>query len=823
MEKTIFFFFLLSTIGVFAQVKNSSSLAIDRMVSFDSNWFFYKGDDIAAKEIDYDDSGWRTVHLPHDWSIEDLPIQIPDSIVDPFSKAAVSQRDGGFMVGGTAWYRKHFVLDKATKGKKVFIQFDGVYMNADVWINGSHLGNHPYGYTSFYYDITPHLSPAGKSNVIAVQVKNEGVNSRWYSGSGIYRHVWLTVTNPLHIDIWGTYITTPTVSDKMAKVSVETTIKNYSGKKLLTLLTELYSASGKLVGTDRSIISSLKEDKGRVTQLITVDNPSLWSLENPTLYEAKVKIVQDNKVVDETTTTFGIRTIHFDAKSGFTLNGKSVLLKGGCIHHDNGPLGAVAIDRAEERKIELLKQNGYNAVRLAHNPFSPQLLDACDRLGMLVINEAFDAWQEKKRPQDYHLYFDEWWQRDIKSMVLRDRNHPSIIMWSTGNEIYETIDSIGYASGKKLADAIRALDETRPVTLAIPKFIIAMSGRKNKKWDDTAPSFASVDVCGYNYTTSKYKKDHAKYPNRVMYESEAFPPQVYKSWEIAKKLPYAVGMFTWSAMDYLGEAGIGAPRIVPEDAQTNSSLFLEPAWPIFNAYCGELDLIGDKKVNSYYLDVVWERSNVELFVQQPIPDGYKEVNFYYNFPDQLKSWSFPGKEGEKMKVFVHSKASLITLELNGRLIGTKAKIPGKITTEFELAYKPGTLVAKCYEKGRVTSSDTLTTVGKPYAIKLKADRTSIKANLNDLSYVNIHVVDKNGNVVPYVDDLLIKYQLSGHCKIAGVGNGSPSDMSSFQQPQKKVYRGRGLVILRPTGEKGTATLKATADGLKECSIKIITR
>lgn len=812
-KSLIVFGLMISVSALMAQ-----NISTPRTISFDSAWHFIKDSVINAEQPEFDDSKWRKVDLPHDWSIEDLPNQIPDSIVGPFSKAAISQRDGGFLVGGTAWYRKHFVLDKATKGKIVYIQFDGVYMNADVWINGSHLGNHPYGYTSFYYDITPYLLPAGQSNVIAVQVKNEGLNSRWYSGSGIYRHVWLTVTNPMHIDIWGTYITTPTVSDKMAKVSIETTIKKYSGKKPVTLLTELYSASGKLVGTEKSILSSLRENK--ISQTITVANPNLWSIENPVLYVAKVKILQGEKIVDETTTTFGIRSLNFDSKTGFTLNGKNILLKGGCIHHDNGPLGAAAIDRAEERKIELLKQNGYNAIRLSHNPFSPQLLDACDRLGMLVINEAFDAWVEMKRPQDYHLYFKEWWQRDIESMVLRDRNHPSIIMWSTGNEIPETIDSIGYSIGKKLSEAIRSLDATRPVTVAIPKFITAVSGRKGKTWDDTAPSFANVDVCGYNYAVNKYEKDHAKYPDRVMYESEAFPPETYVSWEKAKELPYAVGMFTWSAMDYLGEAGLGVPRLVPTDAKTGSNLFLDPAWPIYNAYSGELDLIGDKKVNSYYLDVVWERSKIELLVKPTIPDGYKEEGFYYNFPVQIKSWSFPGEEGKKMKVYVHSTAQSVKLELNGRVIGTHSKTPKSITAEFDVSYEPGTLIARCYEDGKETGADTLITTGKPYAIKLRADRANIKADKNDLSFINVEVVDEKGNVVPCVDDLTVKYQINGNGEIAGVGNGNPSDMSSFQQPQKKVYRGRGLVIVRPNNTPGKIILKAEAKGLVGGTIEI---
>ncbi len=814
---------LYTLIGILFTSMLSASDNLGRSTTlFDSDWLFIKENISGAEEPDYNDSDWRKISLPHDWSIEDLPNQIPDSIVGPFSKASITKRDGGFTIGGTAWYRKHFLLEKSTRGKKVYIQFDGVYMNSDIWINGHHLGNHPYGYSPFYYDITPFLQKPGKSNIIAVRVKNEGVNSRWYSGSGIYRHVWLTVTNPMHIDIWGTYITTPVVSDDLAEVNIETTIKNYLGQKPVTIQAEIYSESGKLVGTNEAKYPSLKANNNKVSQLISIKNPNLWSIDSPARYKAKVRVVQGKTIVDETTTMFGIRSIKFDSKYGFTLNGKNILLKGGCIHHDNGPLGAVAIDRAEERKIELLKQNGYNAIRSAHNPPSTALLDACDRLGMLVIDEAFDAWQKEKKPQDYHLYFDDWWQKDIETMILRDRNHPSIIMWSTGNEIPESIDSIGYKTGEKIAESIRLLDPSRPTTIAIPKYILVLSGQKGKKWDDTAPSYENVDVCGYNYSTNLYKRDHKKHPDRVMYESESFPPDVYKNWEIAKTLPYAIGMFTWTAIDYIGEAGLGVPRIIPTDTNTDYNLFLDPAWPIFNAYCGELDLIGDKKVNSYYLDVVWDRSKVEMLVKPHIPNGFKEVNFYYNFPEQIKSWSFPGDEGKELKVYVHSKADSITLELNGKVISTQSRSPKEITCEFLVPYEPGTLVAKSYVNGAERATDTLKTVGKPYAVKLIADHKNITTNPNDLSFINVQIVDKNGEVVPYADDILVKYQMLNDIgEIAGVGNGNPFDISSFQKPEKKVYRGKGLVILRPNGKQGTAVLRASARGLKDSSIEIV--
>ncbi|MEO6550857.1 MAG: glycoside hydrolase family 2 TIM barrel-domain containing protein [Ferruginibacter sp.] len=827
MKRNLFLCCLLVSASMYAQIKSHSRAAAGRTISFDDNWFFDKDSTINAEMSNYNDAAWRKIDLPHDWSIEDLPNQIPDSIVGPFSKAAISQRDGGFLVGGTAWYRKHFILDKASAGKTVFIQFDGVYMNADVWINGYHLGNHPYGYTSFYFDLTPYLKPPGQSNIIAVQVKNDGRNSRWYSGSGIYRHVWLTIVNRLHIDVRGTYITTPSVSAVSAKVSVVTTIQSNARKEPFILLTELYTASGKLAGSDKKIIAASGDSVEHFNQSIAVSNPQLWSLEKPVLYSAKQKIIQQGKVIDETTTTFGIRTIHFDTQTGFTLNGKTIKLHGGCIHHDNGPLGAAAIDRAEERKIELLKAQGYNAIRMSHNPPSPYILDVCDKLGMLVIDEAFDMWEQSKTPQDYHLYFNEWSTKDIQSMVLRDWNHPSIIMWSIGNEIPEVIDSSGYAIGKRLSNAVRALDTSRPVTMAVP--IFAPLGKKYKTWDDVAPSIANLDVAGYNYALLKYESDHTKFPNRVMYASEFFPTKGIDNWLKVEKLPYVIGTFSWTAMDYLGEAGLGAPRLIKDEPKAKGegmfggggpNIFLTPSWPIFNAYTGELDLIGTKKINAYYLDVVWKRSEVEVLVHTLIPQGYKESDFYYNFPDQLKSWSFAGEEGKKMQVFVYSRAQKVTLELNGKVVGEQTMQPNNITAQFDVTYEPGTIIAKSYVDDKQTGADTLTTVGKPFAIRLKADRNAIKANRNDLSYINVEVVDAKGNIVPYVDDLLIKYKIEGNGEIAGVANGNPADISSFQQPQKKVFHGRGLVIVRPKGSKGIVTIKASANGLKEGILQI---
>ncbi|PWK21616.1 beta-galactosidase [Arcicella aurantiaca] len=808
----IIFLFTFKT--AFSQIKAG------RNQSFDYDWKFQKGNKIDAKENSFNDATWRKLNIPHDWSIEDLAQNPTDTTIGlssrgPFYKNAIGKNATAFTVGGTAWYRKHFVLDKSTVGKKVLIQFDGVYMNSDVWINGHHLGNQPNGYTAFVYDLTDFLNPAGKENVIAVEVKNEGDNSRWYSGSGIYRHVWLSVLNLSHIENWGVQIVSNKVSEQSAEISIATKIKNISPN--LSIVTTLYSADNKLVVTNIKQISN----GNIVEQIIPLKNPQLWNIENPHLYKAKISLKQNGKTIDEYTQNFGVRSIHFEAETGFTLNGKNVKLKGACIHHDNGALGAMAIDRAEERKIELLKKNGYNAVRFAHNPYSAEILDACDRLGMVVINEAFDMWNINKTPDDYADYFKDWWQKDLTTLIQKDFNHPSVIMWSIGNELPEVVDSLGYETSRKLADFARNLDATRPITAAIP-FHVPML--KRKKWDTTAPSFAPLDVGGYNYATQYYESDHKKFPKRIMMATEYFPPKALENWNFVENNPYIIGTFSWAGIDYLGEAGIGLARTKGANEKWKGFVedFMSPQFPIFNSYTGELDLIGNKKSASYYLDIVWRRSKIEMMVHRPIPAGYKEQTGFYGFPDEMKSWTWTGHENDSLQVRVFTRSSSVKLELNGKIMAEKTLEKGSITATFSVPYTAGKLVARCFEGDKEVASETLTTTGKPVAIRLKADRATIKANKNDLAFISVEMVDEAGNVVPNVDDVLVKFKIEGNGKIIGVGNGNPRDMSSFQQPEKKVFQGKGLVIVQPNEQAGEMTIKAVADGLKSTRLKIKT-
>ncbi len=775
---------------------------------FDSDWRFLKDSAVNAERPHYSDVTWRKIDLPHDWSIEDLPNQVPGKVVGPFSRASSGGTSTGYTVGGIGWYRKVFKVNPSDTGKKFSIQFDGVYTETDVWLNGHHLGYHPYGYTPFSYDLTRYLLPSGQVNVLAVRVKNLGQNSRWYTGSGIYRHVWLTVAEATHITSDGLSITTPQVSDKVAQVQVITTIDNVIGKSMpITVQTSLIAPNGKSVGVSQQVVTVSSNGKIDCKQLITIEKPQLWSPETPQLYQAQIVLTSGKKRLDSVTTTFGIRSIQFDAKRGFVLNGKRVLLKGGCVHHDNGPLGAAAIDRAEERKVELLKANGFNSVRTSHNPPSAAFLDACDRLGMLVIDEAFDMWQRPKKPQDYHLFFDEWWQRDLAAMIRRDRNHPSIILWSIGNEINERADSTGLIITKQLVNEAHRLDSTRPVTEALCLFW----EHPDKTWEDSDKAFALLGVGGYNYEWKHYKSDHQRHPDRVMLGTETFAKEALENWQQVEKYPYVIGDFVWTAMDYMGEVAIGHSLLQPKSQKDSTKAVLP--WPWFNAWCGDLDLTGFKKPQSYYRDVVWRNRTIAMAVHSPVPDGMKETVTNWGWPDEQQSWSWPGAEGQPLQVRVFSRSPLVRLELNGKLIGEQHLSDTTITALFTVPYQAGLLKAKSYENGKLTGSFELVTVGKPHHLQLTADRSVIRADRTDLSYVVVEVVDEKGNRIPSAA-IPVSFQITGVGEVAGVGNANPTDLSSFQRPEKTTFSGRCLAIVRPTGMAGTVTLRATAPDLQ---------
>ena len=717
----------------------------------------------------------------------------------PFDSEAVGGASQGYTVGGVAWYRKTFQLPAALQGRRVSIAFDGVYMNARFWLNGHLLGTHPYGYTSFFFDLTPFVR-FGTSNCLAVRVDSSGQTSRWYSGSGIYRHVWLTTTEPIHISPWGVYVTTPQAGIGQATVRVRTTIDIEGDQaEMFTLRSEVVDAEGKTIATGLASGNGHGQKAADVDQQIVISHPRLWSPDTPVLYRLVSTVLVEAKVVDQTQTPFGIRSISFDAGKGFLLNGQSVKLRGGCVHHDNGPLGSCTYDRAEERRVELLKAAGFNAIRTSHNPPSPAFLDACDRHGMLVMDEAFDCWMVGKNSDDYHLFFADWWKRDIDSMVDRDRNHPSVILWSIGNEIPEQTKPEGADRAGKIADEVRSQDPTRPVTEAT-----------NPDHDLLDPLLDHLDVAGYNYEARRFADDETKHPGRVFIQTESFPGACLESWRIVENHPYVVGDFVWTALDYIGEAGIGRDIYAGDNGNYGA------AYPCNVSGCGDLDLTGIRKPQSYYRGIVWGTGpKVAAFVDA-VPaggPGYKISG--WGWPDDRASWTWPGSEGQERKVRVYANTPKVRLRLNGRDLGVKETTPATSNTAtYAVPYEPGTLVAEGLDtQSRTVDRWTLTTADPASKIRLTPDRRAIAADGEDLAYVSVELLDRHGQLDPNAAGL-VRCTLTGPGRIIGVGNGDPESVESNQASQRHAFRGRCLVVIRSSTQSGKLRLTTQSDGLK---------
>ena len=764
-------------------------------ILFDAGWRFYRGDVAGAETVKFDDSSWRTMDLLHDWSIENLP-----GTTSPFNPDAISQVSGGFTTGGTGWYRKTFVLDEEQKNKRIVIQFDGIYMNPEIWINGLSLGSHPYGYTSFWYDISDKVK-FGSPNILAVKVRNEGENSRWYSGSGIYRHVWLKVVEPVHVAQWGTSITSPEVNADSAKVIIKTKINNQSDNTLkVKVITRVLNAKGE--ETNNTGSEQMVENKGlfEFNQEALVKNPVLWSTDTPVLYTAVSEVFTADKLIDRVETKFGIRTIKFDVVSGFQLNGKPMKLKGGCFHHDNGPLGSKSYDRAEERRLELLKATGFNAIRCSHNPPAPAILSACDRLGILVIDEAFDMWQTEKNPSDYHLYFNDWWQRDIESIILRDRNHPSVIVWSIGNEIPGMDTPEVVKTAQMLADFVRKNDQTRPVIAAVNNLNPAKD-----------PYFGTLDIAGYNYGSGGdhlkdniFKTDHRRVPSRIMIQTESFPLEAFKSWMDVTDHSWLLGDFVWTAFDYIGEASIGW-RGYPQEKNF---------YPWNLAYCGDIDICGWKRPQSYYRDALWMTNQLSIFVKPPKPsfepNPKREAWSKWHWFDVVADWNWKGYENTPFEVSVYSSCEEVELFLNNKSLGKKKT---DRSTEFmalwKVPWQAGELKATGYHAGKPVNTSILSTAGEPNLIRLTADRTEIKADGQDLSFITVELTDEKGIRNPKAENL-VKFEIEGPGTIAGVGNANPVSTESYVLPERKAWQGKCLVIIKSENQPGEIHLKVTS-------------
>ena len=802
-------------IALFSLAAVLTASADGRKVCIDENWKFHYGAAAEAVSPDYDDSAWRTLSLPHDWCVETEAAEAAGGEhIGPFSRSSVGGNSTGQTVGGEGWYRKRFTLGQGDEGKRIMLYFEGAYNHSNVWLNGRKVYFNHYGYQSFRFDITEFCNEPGKENVLTVQVTNNGLNTRWYAGAGIYRHVWLIKVPQVHLDSWRNFVHTSDVSDSRTTVNVETQVTNSMKKNLRNEVSVLvYDKEGRLVASDTRKVNVAKNSAETVKFQLKVDKPRLWSPESPYLYRTVVSVKDSkNKTTDQLVTRFGVRTLEFSAGKGFLLNGKSVLLHGGCIHHDNGLLGAAAFDAAENRKITLLKNEGFNALRTSHNIPSEHFLDACDSIGMMVIDESFDQWLRAKNPNDYHQYFEEYSDRDLQTMVLRDRNHPSIIMWSIGNEIPGRITEEGQAAAARLRSTILALDSTRAITAAIPSW----DDFRHSWEDDSNLAFKSLDVGGYNYLYDKYENDHKNHPDRVMVGLETYPKRAAENWILAEKHPYVIGDFVWTAMDYLGESGIGSASF-----RTSGNQPFSPGWPWFNGWCGDIDLIGNKKPQSYYRDVVWHRKPITMAVEEVAPQGtYMSVSAWgWQLEHQSWTWTYP--QGTPVPVNVYSHSPQVRLYLNDRLIGTKAT-SATFWAGFSVPYEAGVLKAVEYDGNKEGASFILKTTGTPVGIRLVADRTNLTADGNDLAYVTVELVDAEGQVV-YDSQRTVHFSVEGEGTILACGNACPNDMESFRNSSPKLYNGRAQAIVRTTKNAGEFTVRVTSDSMPMQTLTLKTR
>jgi beta-galactosidase len=792
-----------------AQAGAGASVARD--IVFDHDWRFHRGEGKGFEKPELDDATWRKVDLPHDWSIEDLPAQAdPERIRGPFDRDAEGATATGYTVGGEGWYRKRFQLTRPAVGR-VEILFQGVYLDSDVWLNGRLLGTHVNGYTAFAYDLTPHLSASG-DNVLAVRVRNAGRNSRWYSGSGIYRHVRLDVLpEQARIARWGVGIFTRRLSKAEAVVQIDTRLEDIGDG--LQVAWQVKNEAGRVVAKGgRPAAAQLQHE-------LRIARPQWWSPERPALYTLETELRRGSMVLDRVQTRFGTRIVSFDASQGMQLNGKPVKMRGGCIHHDHGLLGAAAFDAAEDRKVRLLKARGFNAVRPSHNPFSPAFIEACDRHGLLVVAETFDVWRKGKEPGDYAVHFDQHWRQDLATMVLSARHHPSIVLWSIGNEIQEREIPENVELQWHLANEVHRLDPTRPVTAAInfrsgwPVSPSEKAARAGHAGVADAAGTLFLDVVGYNYKLADLEPDHARYPQRVFFGSESQPRDVRAFWDLTERSPWLVGDFVWTAMDYLGETGIGGSVVAaPEEAKRLGAEF-GSKWPWVNAFCGDLDLIGQQKPQSRARDVIWGLSPLEIAVQRPVPEGQIEVPRQWGWSDEQPSWTWPGAEGRTLAVRVYTAGDRVELHLNGRKLDDKTLTPADLKlVEFAVPYQPGVLEAVAYRGQTRIASRKLTTAGVAAAIRLVPEQRKGSARRGALAYVMAEIVDAQSRVLLDASTS-IQLDVGGPAQLIAFGSANPHAVGSYQSPRTRTWSGRALAILRGTGTSGRVELRAHGEGL----------
>jgi len=729
------------------------------------------------------DFGWQFTHngktqsvdLPHDWDIFE----------GPNAGKGATGTGGGWFEAGKGEYRKKFRVESLElRDKLVKLHFEGVYQKAEVYVNGQKAGQHHYGYTPFTVDVTPYLYKDKRENEVVVKVDNsEQPNCRWYSGSGIYRHVWLETMPTLHIAENGIFITTPEVNADKAQVQVDVTVQNESQADRNATV---------VVGSAQLMVAVKAGESKTVSTTIFVKNPHLWSPESPTLYEAKVELKEAGTVIDNATAKYGIRSFSFDVENGFMLNGKKVLINGACVHHDDGVLGAMAFDDAEIRKVRQMKEAGFNLIRTSHNPTTRAFLDACDSLGMLVIDEAFDGWRTQKNPYDYSTVIDSCYREDIRAMVQRDRNHPSVISWSIGNEVIERKDIRVVYTARQMKQAILEWDQTRPVTEALCAW--------DNDWEIYDPHAEVLDVVGYNYMIFKHASDHERDPKRIMWQTESYPRDAFKNWAVVNDFPYVVGDIVWTGLDYLGESAIG--RYYYEGEKPGEHWFDGgfPEW--HGAYCGDVDITGWRKPISHYREMLWNK-DTPLYMAVKEPNGYYgdiKTTMWSVWPT-WESWTWPGWEGKPIEVEVYTKAPEVKLYLNDQLIDTKqVSRETEFKAVFTVPYKAGTLRAEADGK-----SVTLKTAGEPARLRLTPDRTVMAADGQSLTFVTVEVIDKNGWVCPNTPidcEAIVK----GQGQLLAFASADLKDTEPYTSPHVKTWKGRALLVVRSTQQKGSVSV-----------------
>mgnify|MGYP001019993215 CR=1 FL=1 len=792
--------------------------------------------------------GWKVG--PNTGFFSMAPGKGPKEVTLPYDAMIMEERDSQVVSGGKKGFFpdksydfvKKFFVPEDYKNKRVTFEFEGVYMNAMVYINGDFAGQCPYGYSNFYIKADKFLK-YGQENEIKVVVKTND-DSRWYTGAGIYRNTKIMVAEPVHIAVDGVKITTPEITHERAVVAVATQVENESmNTETTTVVTEILDAQGNVVAADKAPLTVYPGEKATLRQRLFVNQPQLWNVDTPYLYTCKSTVMVDEKVLDEETNTFGIRWLSLDPVEGLKINGQVVKLRGACIHHDNGVLGAATFDRAEERRAEILKEAGFNAIRSAHYPISKAMLQACDRIGMLVMDEAFDIWTINKSPYDYALYFPTWWEKDVQAMVEKDFNHPCVIMYSIGNEIPDTGRPGGTAWGRKIAEKIRSLDSTRYIINSMNPMVSlmdqlqekigeAMSGDINTAMTDlgsmmknvmtmdlvttaTAEAFAVADIAGYNYADTRYIMDKDLFPNRIICGSETFPKDIANNWKLVKENGYIIGDFTWTGWDYLGEAGIGKV----EYGEASSASFMG-GYPWKIAYCGDIDITGNRRPVSYYREIVFGlRKEPYIAVQRPHHYHEQPITTPWSWSDSISSWTWPGFEGKSIRVEVYSDADEVELFVNGKSVG-KAPVgeEKEFKAIFNTVYEPGEIKAVAYVNGEETGSMSLQTAGDGLKLRLDSDRDELKATGQDLAYVMISLTDENG-ILQTARDRKVSIKVEGAGVLQGFGSANPRSTENFFDTEATTFDGKVLAVIRSEREAGHITVTASAE---DCEPKTIT-